>query len=105
MKHSWNIYDPDISPIRGEKIPLAAADAALHYLGGTFSPWKGLGVEGLCSNFEGTLERVQKLNLKQHQKTTMITTYIIPHYLYALVLAMVPMTTIQRMDQDLRRVI
>jgi hypothetical protein len=100
---SWHIHDPGLSSITSEKIPFAGAETTLHYLGGTFSPWKGLTAENLDLDFKDTLERVTRLTVKPHQKALLITTYIIPHFLYTMVLAMVPMTTIRKMGQDVRR--
>jgi hypothetical protein len=102
---SWHLCDPGLSSTSGEKIPFAGPEMSLHYLGGTFSPWKGLTAETLDTRFRGTLERVLKLTLKPHQKARLVTTYIIPHFLYTLVLAMVPVTTVRKMEQDLRRTI
>ena len=52
-----------------------------------------------------TLERVERSSLKPHQKPQLITTFVVPHFLYTLVLVMVPMTTVRRMDQDLTRMV
>jgi hypothetical protein len=104
-RDSWRIYDPRLSSITNEKIPFAGAEKTLRYLGGTFSPWKGLTAEKLEQTFSETLERVTRITLKPHQKAHLLTTYIIPHFLYTIILAMVPLTTMRKMDQDLRRVI
>jgi hypothetical protein len=104
-RDSWQIYDPRLSSTTNEKIPFAGAETTLRYLGGTFSPWKGLTTENLEETFNETLERVTRLTLKPHQKALLITTYIIPHFLYTITLAMVLLTTVRKMDQDLRRVI
>jgi hypothetical protein len=104
-KDSWHIEDPDLSTEKGEKIPMLSAGATTHYLGGTFSPWKGLTEERLETEFGETLRRVERLALKPHQKAQLITTYIAPHFLHTLILAMVPVTTIRKLDQELRRTI
>jgi hypothetical protein len=104
-RDSWQIYDPCLSSTTNKKIPFAGAETTLRYLGGTFSPWKGLTTENLEETFNETLERVTGLILKPHQKALLIMTYIIPHFLYTITLAMVPLTTVRKMDQDLRRVI
>jgi hypothetical protein len=74
-RDSWHIHDPGLSSITSEKIPFAGAETVLHYLGGTFSPWKGMTAEDLDMDFKDTLERVTKLTLKPHQKALLITTY------------------------------
>jgi hypothetical protein len=104
-KDSWQLHDPYLSSKNGEKIPFSGAETTLHYLGGTFSPWKGLKAENIDIEFRDTLDRVLRLALKPQQKAELVTSYIMPHYLYTMVLAMVPVTTARKMDQDLRRVI
>lgn len=104
-KDSWHIENPNLISKSGEVIPPLRADATTQYLGGTFSPWKGLTKDKLETELLETLKRVERLSLKPHQKAQLITTYIIPHYLHKLILEMTPITTIRKIDQELRRVI
>jgi hypothetical protein len=104
-KDSWHVQDPNLISISGEEIPPLRADATTHYLGGTFSPWKGLRKDKLETELSDTLQRVERLSLKPHQKAQLITTYIIPHYLHTLILEITPITTIRNIDQEIRRVI
>jgi hypothetical protein len=102
-KDSWFLTNPFLE-IDGDKIPNVTADTTIQYLGGKVSPWKGLTIEGLEEDFKAGLERAQKLKLKPHQKARLISTYMIPHYIYSLVLVVPPMQTLRRLDQELRRV-
>jgi hypothetical protein len=53
-RDSWHLLDPCLSSVSGEKIPFAGAEKSLRYLGGTFSPWKGLTADNL-NKFRETL--------------------------------------------------
>ncbi|CAH2018675.1 unnamed protein product [Acanthoscelides obtectus] len=89
----------------GEVIPVAGAGDHLVYLGCKLSPWVGVTTEGIRADLASTLSRVQRLKLKPHQKVDLISTYIVPHYLYQLSIAMPAMTQIKLMDQELRVVV
>jgi hypothetical protein len=81
----WYLDDPNIISKDGVNLPIAPTDSTIRYLGGVFSPWKGLIQDGLTTQLEGTLQRVQKLPLKPHQKVHLITTYLTPPPLFTLV--------------------
>jgi hypothetical protein len=100
---SWFLEDPTLQTNDGTKIPYAGADTTLRYLGGKISPWKGLVAEGVEEDFRTTLKRVETTALKPHQKINLISAYIVPQFIYTLVLALVPVTTVRRLDQELRR--
>jgi hypothetical protein len=97
-KNSWYLTDPLLTTLSGDKIPNTEANATIKFLGGSNCPWKGLMTEALEEDFEATLKRVERLALKPHQKVNLISTYIIPHFLYLITLAVVP-TSIRWMDQ------
>jgi hypothetical protein len=104
-RDTWYIADPSLTTSTGDQIPHANADTCIRYLGGKISPWKGLTVEGLEADFEATLQRVERLALKPHQKAQLISVHLIPHVIYKLVLAVAPAATVRRMDGELRRVV
>jgi hypothetical protein len=89
--------------MNGEQIPNLDANDRIRYLGGWISPWEGLVLEGIEDHLQTVLERVEHLALKPHQKAQLISAHIIPHYLYPLILAVPPITTIRKLDQELRR--
>ena len=89
-KDSWYIVNPDLSLANGDKIPNSAADSTLCYLGGHISPWSGLQYEDLVAQLETTLERCRSAQLKPHQKLSLTTTHLVPHFLHQTVLATPP---------------
>ena len=101
-KDSWFIADPDLRLTNGDKIPNSAADSSLCYLGGHISPWSGLHYKDLVAQQETTLERCRSAQLKPHQKLSLTTTHLIPHFLHRTVLATPPISTIRAMDQTIR---
>ena len=104
-KDSWYLADPGLSLDSGEVIPVAGAGAHLVYLGCKVSPWAGVTIEGLRASLASTMSRVQRLKLKPHQKVDLISTYLIPHYLYQLAIVMPSIAQIKLMDQELRVVL
>jgi hypothetical protein len=54
-RDSWYLKDPNLTSKDGCKLLMVPANATIRYLGGTFSPWKGLTNEGLEREFEDTL--------------------------------------------------
>jgi hypothetical protein len=101
-KDSWFIKNPDVSLKNGDKIPNSAADSSLSYLGGHISPWSGLHYRDLVDQLTATLERCRSALLKPHQKLSLTTSHLIPHFLHKTVLATPPIYTIRAMDQTVR---
>jgi hypothetical protein len=93
-KDSWYLTDPYLFLQSGEKIPASTANSSLRYLGGHVSPRSGLQYKGLVDDLKSTLERCESALLKPHQKLTIITTHILPHFLHQPVLATPPAATI-----------
>jgi hypothetical protein len=103
-KDSWFIAKTNLT-LLGEQIPKTGAGDRLWYLGGWISPWDGLVADKIEERLQAVLERVERLALAPNQKAEFISAHIIPHYLYPLVLAAPPITTIRKLDQELRRII
>jgi hypothetical protein len=101
-KDSWYIANPDLCLANGDKIPNSAADSSLCYLGGNISPWSGLQYADIVDQLASTLERCRSAHLKPHQKLSLTTSHIIPHFLHKTVLATPHITTIRAMDQLVR---
>jgi hypothetical protein len=55
-------------------------------------------LRGLEEHFGTTLNRVEELSLKPHQKKELISRYIVPHFLYSVTLATPPVSTLRRLD-------
>jgi hypothetical protein len=104
-KDSWYLADPGMALQNGEALPVATVETQLTYLGARISPWAGMAIEGLYEQFTRTIHRVSHLAVKPHQKVELITTYLVPHYLYRLVLAVPPQKLIRQLDQELKAVI
>jgi hypothetical protein len=101
-KDSWFIRNPDLSLKNGEEIPNSAADSSLSYLGGHIFPWSGLQYKDLVDQLDSTLERCRSALLKPHQKLSLTTSHLIPHFLHKTVLATPPISTIRAIDQTIR---
>lgn len=104
-KDSWYLADPDMKLSSGEVIPYAHAETKLSYLGMRISPWAGITLQSIKERLCSTLQRIKKLALKPYQKVDLISTYLVPHYLYQLVVAVPPVTLLRCLDQELRVVI
>lgn len=102
---SWSVADPGLTLQSGERIPHCGAGGRFTYLGVEISPWAGIDIKSVGSSLESTLLRVKRLALKPHQKVQLISTYLIPHYLYQLGMAVPSVTAIRQLDQAIRVVI
>ena len=99
-RDSWYIANPDLCISNSGKIHNSTADSSLSYLGGHSSPWSGLHYKDLVAQLEATLERCWSAQLKTHQKLSLITSHLIPHFLQKTVLATpTPISTIRAMNQ------
>jgi hypothetical protein len=101
-KDTWHITDPGMTLANGEEIPPAGAESTIPYLGGKISPWVGLTPDNLEEDFKATLTRVERLSLKPYQKAQLISTYLVPQFLYAIILSIPPITMIRRLDAAIR---
>jgi hypothetical protein len=89
----------------GERLPSIQAGDNLTYLGVKFSPWSEIDMKLVRMNLSITLSRLSKLPLKPHQKLCLLERYLVPHYLYQLVLAVPAVSALRGIDQELRVVI
>nr|CAI5839599.1 unnamed protein product [Callosobruchus analis] len=94
------LAEPGLSLDSGEVIPAAGASDCLVYLGCNVSPWAGVTIKDTRASLASTLGRVQ-----QHHEVDLMSTYIVPHYLYQLAIAMTSIAQIKLMDQELRVVL
>jgi hypothetical protein len=104
-RDSWYLTDPKLTLNTGEKIPSSTADTTLRYLGGNISPWAGLRYKDQYPLLKSTLTRLKRAHLKPFQKTNLLSTYIIPHFLHSAILAMTPLSTLRNMDSLIRTTI
>lgn len=102
IKDSWYLKDPELKLSTGKNIPYVGAGASLKYLCAKISSWVGIGTRSLKDDIERAVQKIQKLPLKPFQKVNLIATYQIPHFLYQMTLAMLPITYLKEVDQSLR---
>ena len=105
IKESWLLTDPGLEMANGERVPMANAGTCLSYLGAKMSPWAGIDIRELRESLPSVWRRVMRQKLKPHQKVELITRFLVPHYLYQLVLASPSTLALRQLDQDLRVVI
>jgi len=74
----------------------------MEYLGGHFSPWTGLQHNGITTTLQEVLYRRKSAFLKPHQKLDLLTTYLIPHFLHATIIATPSISVIRDMDSFLQ---
>jgi hypothetical protein len=101
-RDSWYLADPKLSLNTGEIIPSSTADTTLRYLGGIISPWSGLRYKDQYPLLKSTLTRLKQAFLKPFQKTNLLSTYIIPHFLHSAIQAMTPLSILRNMDSLIR---
>jgi hypothetical protein len=93
-------------PIRsGEAIPASTADDSITYLGGWVSPWFGITYKDFVAEMRPTFQRLRAAPLKPHQKLSLLTTYIIPHFLHKTSIPAPPVTTIRAIDDEIGTIV
>ena len=101
-RDSWHMIDTHLSLANGAIIPSVPANDNITYLGGLISPWSGLQYKGLTEKLHQALQRLGCTSLKPHQKLNLLSTHIIPYFLYASSLASPPITLVRGMDSSIR---
>nr|CAD7591265.1 unnamed protein product [Timema genevievae] len=89
----------------GNDLPSVKAGEILKYLGIGFSLWSGIDVQAMRTSLSSVLKRVERATLKPYQKLKMLNTYIIPHYMYQLVVAMPSRNVLVDMTDTIRNCI
>lgn len=101
-KDSWFLADPHLHFDSGLPVRALAAGEGLDYLGMVVNPWSGIDMQKVSTTLLGAVKRVRKLTLKPFQKLDLIATYLIPHYQYAMSIAIPGVTWMRNLDQELR---
>jgi hypothetical protein len=101
-KDSCHLTDTKLRLSTGESIPSSAADTTLRYLEGYISLWFGLHHKDLLTKLQQTLDRLKKTYLKPHQKLSLLSTYLINHFLHFTVLAITLVSTVRNTDSMIR---
>lgn len=100
-KDSWYIADPQLC-VNNQKIKYLGPDTPITYLGMKISPWEGVITNHSIRGLQACIGRIKKLALKPHQKVELLAKYIVPHYLYGLILGNPSTTQIKQLDQGLK---
>jgi hypothetical protein len=79
---SWYLSDPKLQLNTGTRIPSSTVDNTLRHLGGHISPWNGLQYKDIPVKLQAALDRLRSALLKPHQTLSLLTTNLIPHFLY-----------------------
>jgi hypothetical protein len=101
-KDSWYISTTDLKLESGDQIPSTTAVDTINYLGGHFSPWPDLQKKVIINNLQQALCRLRSAPLKPHQKLNLLTTYLIPHFLYTIIIAAPSISVIRDLDSLIR---
>lgn len=104
-KDSFCMKDPLIKRLNNEFIPALEADEGFNYLGAKIYPWSNKLIPSLKNELSTVLKRVKKLSLKPHQKVNLISSYILPHYLYTLITLPANVTLLRELDRTVRVII
>jgi hypothetical protein len=102
-KSSWFLTDPSLVTKSGYKVPQVTADSTVSYLGRRISPWTGLN-QGTGERLHGHAPEGQVIGHEHHQKGQLISVCLMSHFLFFLVLALIPITAICRLELELWRV-
>jgi hypothetical protein len=84
---TWYVDDKLAIKIKNIKIPNIAPEDAFRYLGAKMGPWKGLKSGITVPELMGTIKRVRKLSLKPGQKIELLQKYILPRYIFNLLIS------------------
>lgn len=101
-KGSYFVKDPGLFFSGGERVPYASAETRIRYLGISFTPWTGIDLGDLRAEVGNAIKRVKRLALKPHQKINLLSTHLVPHYLYRLITGVAPVKMLRLLDGDLR---
>lgn len=100
-RDSWYMVDPGLERI-GDRIPACTPESGITYLGCRYSVWSGFDLSKINDHLTQVIARIKALKLKPIQKIQLLQTYMVPHYLHQLVVAMPPKALLLAMDQELR---
>jgi hypothetical protein len=101
-RDTWFIQDPKIK--LGENIiPSVDPGEVFKYLGAKMGPWKGVHCGIIVPELLSTLRRVRKLSLKPYQKLELIVKYILPRYIYHLLVNPPGDSVLRLLDSEIRQ--
>lgn len=101
-KDTWYLEDPKIL-INKTYIPYAEPEIVFKYLGASISPWKGIKHGIIVPEIIDIIKRIRKLALKPPQKLDLICTYIIPKFIYGLLVQPPSESVLRLLDSEIRQ--
>jgi hypothetical protein len=102
-KDTWYVEDKLAIKIKNIKIPNIAPEDAFRYLGATMGPWKGLTSGIIVPELMRTIKRVRKLSLKPGQKIELLQKYILPRYIFNLLISPLNEGVLKLLDGEIRQ--
>lgn len=70
-----------------------------------YTMWKGITSEKVIKDMFECLDRVKHLQLKPSQKVALITTYIMPHCTYTLMIDVPPVGVLELLDVEITKIV
>ncbi|KMQ93075.1 r2 protein [Lasius niger] len=88
--------------VGGIPILYGKLDKAFRYLGASTTPWKSL-IKGIeLDSIRDLIDRVKALLIKPMQKLTLLRTYVLPRFTYALMMCPPPKETLRNINSTIR---
>jgi Reverse transcriptase (RNA-dependent DNA polymerase) len=96
-RDTWYIVDPEL--VSGsERVNYCDPSTELTYLGISISPWYGINCAQVTRRFQDSLERLNKLALKPHQKLELLTKFVMTHFLHQLTVSIPSVSVLRKLD-------
>lgn len=102
MRDSWYVKTPEIN-IGRDRVPKIDPEEMFSYLGAKFGPWRGLHKGLIVPDIIGTIKRIRTLALKPYQKADLFLSYVLPHFIYNLVISPPSDSTLKLLDSEIRQ--
>nr|ADX60044.1 R2 protein [Reticulitermes urbis] len=100
---TWAIVDPMIT-LNGSSLPFSGPEDRLPYLGVDTNPWDRKSRYDAGQRLISAAKRGSQLSLKPQQKINLITTFLLPKFLYILIEDPPSPAYLKSIDHDLRQI-
>lgn len=101
-KDTWYVKDPEVN-IDQDRVPCIDPGEVFSYLGARFGPWRGLNKGLVVPDVLGTIKRIRTLPLKPNQKIELFLKYVLPHFMYSLLISPPSESTLKLLDNNIRQ--
>lgn len=102
-KDTWFVKDPELITDDGKAIPSADPAEVLRYLGSKIGPWKGMECGIVVPEIIHMIKKIKTFPLKPQQKIDLLTTYILPRFIYQLLISPPSDGVLKLLDSELRQ--